>query len=544
MYFRNKLTLVIRCYYYILAYVDRRPSEIAYPTGLKIFLIVFALSLAVFCVALDNTIIATAIPRITDEFHALQNIGWYGSAYLLTTCAFQLFYGKLYSCFPIKMIFLMALSIFELGSVVCATSPSSLALITGRAIAGFGCAGVFTGGLIIVAHSAPVHKRPVYQGICGAIYGLASVVGPLIGGVFTDKLTWRWCFYINLPLGAVSALIVIFFLTLHSESPSNYKDLGFLDIIWRLDPIGTLLFVPSIICGLLALQWGGTSYAWDDGRIIGLFVLGALLLTAFVAVQLWLGENATVPSRILFQRTIGFGSVFGFLLGGSFFLLLYFLPVWFQAIKGVDALHSGIDSIPLVLSMSFGIMVSGGLVSKFGFYMPYVCASFVVTSIATGLLTTLTPSSSSAEWIGYQVLLGFGCGLAFQLPQIAAQAVLPLKDAAQGVSIIFFAQTLGGALFVSIGNTVLDNKLVQYIRMIHMPTVDPSVIVKLGAIELRSYVPAQYVEQVVEAYNHALADTFRISLILATLAAVGLAGMEWKSVHSHVEGEASDVSAT
>ena len=175
-------------------------AEIVYPTGLKLAIITIALCFVVLCVALDNTIIATAIPRITDDFHALGDVGWYGSAYLLTTCAFQLLFGKFYSFFSIKWTFLTALGVFELGSLVCGVAPNSVALIVGRAIAGVGAAGLFSGALIIVAYTVPLQKRPTYTGFISGMYGVASVVGPLMGGAFTDHVTWRWCFYINLPV--------------------------------------------------------------------------------------------------------------------------------------------------------------------------------------------------------------------------------------------------------------------------------------------------------------------------------------------------------
>jgi MFS family permease len=158
-----------------------------------------ALCLAVFCVSLDNTILATAIPRITDHFKSLDNIGWYGSDYLLTSCAPQLIFGKLYTFYNIKWIFLAALFIFELGSLVCGVAPTSTALIIGRAIAGVGSAGIFSGGLVIIAKTVPLHQRPSYTGALGSMYGIASVAGPLMGGAFTDRLTWRWCFYITYP---------------------------------------------------------------------------------------------------------------------------------------------------------------------------------------------------------------------------------------------------------------------------------------------------------------------------------------------------------
>ena len=342
------------------------------------------------------------------------------------------------------------------------------------------------------------------------------------------------CFYINLIIGSGTAIVVFFFLKLKSQSHAQQEKLGIFQTLWQLDPLGTLLFVPSIVCLLLALEWGGTTYAWGDGRIVALLTLFAVLLVTFVGVQLWLGEVATVPPRIAAHRTIAFSSLFSIFLGGAFFLLQYFLPIWFQAIKGTDALHSGIFSIPLIVTMTFGIIFSGGLTTKFGYYMPFVYANVILTSIGTGLITTFTPDTGTGKWIGYQIVFGFGCGLAFQLPQIAAQAVLPLPDVAQGVAITFFAETLGGTLFVSVGNNILNNKLVQYIGALGIPSVDPEIVVKLGATQLRSYVPPQYVPQTVAAYNQALGKTFQVALIVACLSLLGAVGMEWKSVHAPV----------
>lgn len=172
---------------------ETRESQIEYPTGPKLIIIMASLYFAMFLVALDRTIIATAIPRITDTFHSIDDIGWYGSAYLLTACGFILVYGRIYTFYSTKWVFLSGIFLFEVGSAVCGAAPSSNALIVGRAIAGFGSSGIMTGAITIMINTVPLHKRPMYQGLFGAVFGVASVAGPLLGGAFTDsKATWRW----------------------------------------------------------------------------------------------------------------------------------------------------------------------------------------------------------------------------------------------------------------------------------------------------------------------------------------------------------------
>ncbi|KAI1151722.1 MFS general substrate transporter [Nemania diffusa] len=507
--------------------IQTREDGSEYPTGLKLGLISLALCLSVFLIALDNSIIATAIPAITDAFHSLPDVGWYGSAYLLTTAALQLLFGKFYTFLSIKWVYLTAIFIFEVGSLICGVAQNSVTLIIGRAVAGLGSAGLFSGALLILAHSVPLAKRPLYTGLIGGVYGVASVAGPLLGGVFTDKVSWRWCFFINLPVGAVTLVVIaLFFPDPVQKKPASEP---FMKRLMHFDPIGTLIFIPAIISLLLALQWGGTTYPWSNGRIIGLFVVFGVLLLTFLYIQWHQQENATVPPRIFRNRTVMAGSFFAFSIGSAFFLFVYYIPIWFQSVQGVSAVNSGIRNLPMLLSVVVASLIAGGLITALGYYTPFMIVGAILAAIGGGLLTTWKPDTGSPTWIGYQILFGFGVGLSLQQPLIAVQTVLDIKDVPVGTSVIAFMQTLGGALFVSVGNNVFTNKLAEQLKA-HVPSVNYEKIIVIGTTNLRKALPADVIPEVILSYNNALTTAFTVATALAAIAIFGAIFMEWKSV--------------
>ncbi|KAG8525237.1 uncharacterized protein KY384_008881 [Bacidia gigantensis] len=499
-------------------------EEPTYPSTRKLIPIIISLYLAFFLVALDRTIIATAIPVITDRFHSLGDVGWYASGYMLTMCAFQLLFGRIYTFYSPKRVFLTAILLFEIGSAICGAAPNSTTFIIGRAVAGIGGSGAMSGAIVIIMYTVPLHKRPLLQGLIGAVFGVASVAGPLLGGVFTSKVSWRWCFYINLPIGGVAMVILAVILKL---PPPKNAHTPWRQQVRQLDPLGTSLFMPCIICALLALQWGGTTYPWRSARIIALLVLFGVLAMAFVAVQLWKQDLGTVPPRIAKQRSVACAMWQMFCAGGAMMVMVYYLPIWFQAIKHVSAYKSGIMILPFILSLVVASITTGITVNRVGYYTPFIIGSVVLMSIGAGLITTFTPGTMHEKWIGYQIIFGFGIGMGMQQGTIAAQTVLSRTDAPTGVALIMFCMQMGGAVFVSVGQNVFTNKLAQNVKGI--AGLDPDVVVKFGATELRDHVKPEVLGQVLVGYNGALVKCFEVALALACLAFLGAVGVEWRS---------------
>ncbi|KAM0813975.1 putative Major facilitator superfamily (MFS) profile domain-containing protein [Seiridium cardinale] len=495
----------------------------------RLALILCGLCLAVFLTGMDQTILATATPVISNEFGALSDIAWWSNAYLLTLSSFQLFYGKLYSLYSIKFVYLAAIGLFEVGSLVCATAPNSVALIVGRAIAGLGAAGIFSGGILITTNIVPLSRRAGYLGIMSGAFGLAAIIGPFLGGVLTDRATWRWCFGINLPIGAVTALVCA--MLVRVPSGKEGAKVGFLAKLLQLDIPGTVFIIASLICLLTALQWGGSTYFWNDGRIIALFVVFGILAIAFVVTQTTTvtGKASLIPPSLARNRDIWLAVSYAMCITGGVYVAVLYLPVWFQAVLRHSALSSAVMLTPLIAGYVVCSIIAGVLTSSIGYYSPAMVMGTVLAIAGAALLTTINLQTTTARIAGYQLLYGFGVGFGFGQPSYVVQTILPPADVPIGVTLVTLFQNLSASIFVAVAQSIFQSELRSRLASAS-GGADLTSLSSSGAVDFISSLPANEQQQAREAYSASLVQTMYISLALSAASTVGALCIRWGSM--------------
>ncbi|KAJ3289465.1 hypothetical protein HDU79_004048 [Rhizoclosmatium sp. JEL0117] len=416
------------------------------------FISVFVgLLLGIMMAALDQTIVSTALKSVVADLGHQDLVPWIGSAYLFTAAPFGALYGKFADIFGRKWVFVFALVVFELGSFLCGIAPNMATLILGRAVAGVGGGGIFSCVLIIISDIVSIQDRGKYQGMIGACFGLSSVIGPLIGGAFSDHVSWRWCFYINLPLGVITVATVIAFL------PFPIPEGSMASKIKRIDVFGIITLFASILCLITPLQLGGSVWAWNSAQTIIMFVLFPFCFAAFVYVELRIASDPIVPAGMFLNSSVPALLVVALCMGAGFFSAVYYISLFFQVVNGDSATSAGVQTIPLVFGVVILSIASGIYISKTGNYKRFYYIGPVFQIIGASLISTLNKDSNTAQKIFYLLIFGIGCGSLVQTRVLGIQASVPPKFIAVVTAISQTCMTLGGAIGVAISGTIFNN---------------------------------------------------------------------------------------
>lgn len=319
-------------------------------------------------------------------------------------------------------------------------APNSTVLILSRAILGASAAGIAAGGYAILGVTVRPGLRPIFTGLINTVYSLASVLGPILGGAFTQASTWRWCFYVNLPIAAASAAVIL--LLFRPPAPGPRTKVPLREKLSHMDPVGILLVLAALVCFTRAVEVAGIHRSWGSAEVVGLFVGSGVAVVAFVISQYLQGDRALLVSRLVKQRGIYMSMGFGFFHEGAFCLLLYYIPIYFQVVAGITPSEAGFRNLPMLISCGIGSALTGFLVSRLGYYTPFMVWASAGGCVGAGLIYTLDESSPAAQWIGYQVLAGLAMGSGLPLGIIAGQADAEPEDLPSRTAMLLCKSTL------------------------------------------------------------------------------------------------------
>jgi len=423
--------------------------------------------------ALDQTIVSTALPRIVSELHGLNSLSWVVTAYLLTSTISVPISGKLSDIFGRKKLILIGILVFVAGSALSGLSQNMLQLIIFRAIQGVGAGLLMSNSFAIIGDLFTPRERGRWQGMIGAVFGLSSVVGPLIGGFLTDHASWRWNFYINVPVGIVAFVLIT---RLMPTIEGNKRQ--------SIDYLGAGLLAACLSTLMLALVWGGNQYAWTSFEVMGMFALSAACLGSFIWVEKSYARDPILPLSLFSNRIFSISVLIMFLVGMAMFGAFLYIPLFAQGVLGRSATNSGVIMMPLVLSLVPMSIVTGQVVSRTGKYKKI--AIFGMATVTVGLLSlsTLHPSSNNSDLVIRMVVAGIGLGVAMPIFNLVVQNALPHSKLGIATSSVQLFRGLGSTVGVAIMGSVLNNRLSAHLSSVAADPANKTIGGSLKSLDL------------------------------------------------------------
>lgn len=424
-------------------------------TSIQKLILGLTLSMTLFLVALEQTVISASLPQISAELVSSEGYEWIGSAYLLSSASVIPIHGKLSDIFGRKPTILVSIAIFLVGSAIAGASVNMPMLIAARAIQGLGGGSIFSLINIIISDIIPLDQRGTFIGLIECTWMLASCIGPLIGGSLTQTGHWRWCFYLNLPVGGVCMTNLLLVLKLHRQHTTLQRS------IQRIDFIGIVLSAGATCLLVLALDWGGTIRPWKSATIIGSLVSSAAIFAIFMIYEYKVPNEPIIPPKLLKTRTRFFSYAAAFFHGNAFMGVTYYLPFMFQSVYGVSPILASLYIVPMSVFMGATSALGGFLVSKTGRYTEIQRVGMALTTVTIAVLSTLNPSSNTVKRIMFPVLYGIFLGFNFHTFLISMQTNIEPNDIGVATSILIYIRQLGLSISVAIGGVTFENKVTQ-----------------------------------------------------------------------------------